>query len=154
MNVVAKWPGATHDAHIFRESEVGQYLDDNRGMSEGFLLGDSAYPCKPYLQTPYLNPVTAPEQRFNTAHKRTRNSIERCFGVLKRRFHCLHGELRMQPERVCKIIVACCVLHNIAIDRREPLNGRPRREPRERMIYQGVEDGRAVRGYVTQTFFS
>ncbi|KAM7285220.1 putative voltage-dependent sodium channel [Ixodes scapularis] len=35
-------------------------------------------------------------------------------GQLKRRFHCLHAELRMQPERCCDITVACCVLHNLA----------------------------------------
>jgi hypothetical protein len=122
-------------------------------MSEGFLLGDSGYPCKPFLLTPYLRPTTRAEIKYNKAHKKTRNSIERCFGVLKRRFHCLHGEIRMRPQRVCKIITACAILHNIAIDRREPELGRPIREQRDRYIYQGDEDGRTVRRNVTNTFF-
>lgn len=154
INVVARWPGATHDSHIFKESEIGQYLsENNNGMREGFLLGDSGYPCRPFLLTPYLRPTTQAERRFNKAQKKTRNSIERCFGVLKRRFHCLHGEIRMRPERVCKIIIACAVLHNIAVDRREPLLGRPRREPPQTYIYQGPHDGRAVRRDITNRFF-
>ncbi|XP_064643104.1 putative nuclease HARBI1 [Lineus longissimus] len=154
INVVARWPGATHDSHIFKESQIGQHLsENNQGMREGYLLGDSGYPCKPFLLTPYLRPTTQAEKRYNTAQKKTRNSIERCFGTLKRRFHCLHGEIRMRPERTCKIIIACCVLNNIAIDRREPLLGRPRREPHERHVYQGPHDGLAVRRFVTERFF-
>ncbi|XP_064642046.1 putative nuclease HARBI1 [Lineus longissimus] len=113
INVVARWPGATHDSHIFKESEIGQHLSENN-MQEGYLLGDSGYPCKPFLLTPYLTPTTRAEKRYNSAQKKTRNSIERCFGVMKRRFHCLHGEIRMRPDRTCKIIIVCCVLHNIA----------------------------------------
>ncbi|KAG8239821.1 hypothetical protein J437_LFUL019404 [Ladona fulva] len=52
-------------------------------MNTGYLLGDSAYPSKSYLLTPVLNPRTPEEQRYNRSHIRTRNTIERCFGVLK-----------------------------------------------------------------------
>lgn len=41
------------------------------------------------------------------------------------RFHCLHGEMRMHPERVCVVIAAAAVLHNICIKKRIPL---PRQE--------------------------
>jgi hypothetical protein len=40
----------------------------------------------------------------------------------KKRFNCLHVEIRMQPERVCKIIMTCAVLHNIAIEMKEPMD--------------------------------
>jgi hypothetical protein len=39
--------------------------------------------------------------------------VERGIGQLKRRFHVLHGEIRLSPEKSCKVIIACCVLHNI-----------------------------------------
>ncbi|XP_044764246.1 putative nuclease HARBI1 isoform X2 [Coccinella septempunctata] len=57
-----------------------------------YLLGDSGYACKPFLFTPVLNPGTEAERRYNQAHIKTRNCIERCFGVLKRRFPCLYFE--------------------------------------------------------------
>lgn len=56
-------------------------------------------------------------QRYNTAHCRTRVLIEQTVGVLKRRFSCLHSELRLSPQRACVAVVACCVLHNIGINR-------------------------------------
>ena len=40
------------------------------------------------------------------------------FGVIKSRFNCLRG-LRVSPERACETVVACVVLHNIAVIRKE-----------------------------------
>lgn len=33
----------------------------------------------------------------------------------------LHSEVRMAPHRVCTIIVACCTLHNLTVNLREPV---------------------------------
>ena len=33
----------------------------------------------------------------------------------KRRFHLLHGEIRMTPQRTCTLVVACAVFHSLAI---------------------------------------
>ena len=37
--------------------------------------------------------------------------MERTFGRLKRRFHLLNSEIRMLPGRVCKLNLACAILH-------------------------------------------
>lgn len=114
-NVIARWPGSVHDSTIFNDSplcaelEVGTY-------GNGFLLGDSGYPCRSYLLTPFANPTTRGEEAYNTAHVATRNVIERCFGILKRRFPCLTYSLRNKLETTVAIIVACCVLHNLALE--------------------------------------
>lgn len=42
-----------------------------------WLIGDSAYPCTSYLLTPLLNPTSHDEHRYNEAHIKTRNVIER-----------------------------------------------------------------------------
>lgn len=47
--------------------------------------------------------------------------MERGIGQLKRRFHVLHGEIRHSPERACRIIMACGILHNICKARNLPL---------------------------------
>ncbi|KAH3727703.1 hypothetical protein DPMN_053646 [Dreissena polymorpha] len=51
----------------------------------------------------------------NCVFKQAPNSIERAFGVWKRTFHVLHGEIRMKPANVSRIIIACAVLHNLRL---------------------------------------
>ncbi|XP_064475621.1 putative nuclease HARBI1 [Ornithodoros turicata] len=96
-------------------------LQVKRGFYElaGFpgCVGDRAYPLQPWLMTPVRSPSTPEEQRFNSAHSRTRVRIEHCFGVLKMRFRCLqrYRTLHFAPDRCCKIINACAVLHNMCL---------------------------------------
>ena len=74
--------------------------------------------------TPVTNPTTVSEIGYNDAHAKTRNIVERCFGVLKSRFRCLDktgGTLLYTPEKVCQIFVASSVLHNFCIDRNIPI---------------------------------
>ena len=66
--------------------------------------------------TPFLDPCCPREHTYNAKHRKTRNVIERCFGILKGRFRILHesgGILQYTPEKVCYITVAAAVLHNI-----------------------------------------
>ena len=84
--MVAKWPGSTHDSHIFRTSHIAHELEGTN-FENGVVLGDSGYACLPYLMTPYPEPETPSQRRFNRAHRVTRSIVERTFGILKRRFH-------------------------------------------------------------------
>ncbi|XP_055997802.1 putative nuclease HARBI1 [Ostrea edulis] len=121
INIVAKWPGSNHDSFIFRESNIGTYFEaHHKGIDvDGLLIGDSGYACSKYLVTPFLRPTTESQMKYNDAHTHTRAVIERSFGWLKRRFMVLHGEIRCKPDRAAKIIVACAVLHNIALERKD-----------------------------------
>ncbi|XP_041420063.1 putative nuclease HARBI1 [Xenopus laevis] len=121
LDVVAKYPGSTHDSFIFRNSHLHQRLQAGEA-GNGWLLGDSGYAVKPWLITPLLNPLTAAEDNFNSSHKATRCIIERTFGILKSRFRCLDktgGFLIYKPEKVCQIIFSCCILHNYALLHKE-----------------------------------
>lgn len=112
-NVVARWQGSAHDSTIFNNSRLrANFKDGTYGNS--LLLGDSAYPSKQYLVTPLLNPQTAAERLYNESHIRTRNIIERLFGVWKRRFPILALGMRYHLHRIMSVIVATAVLHNIA----------------------------------------
>jgi hypothetical protein len=55
-------------------------------MNQAFLLGDEGYGIAPFLMTPYSNPVSEMERRFNAHHARNRVIVENAFGQLKRRF--------------------------------------------------------------------
>ena len=70
LNMVAKWPGSTHDSHIPQTSAIGLSLEGTT-LDDGVLLGDSGYACLPYLMTPYPNPISNPQRRFNRAQKST-----------------------------------------------------------------------------------
>lgn len=154
LNVVARWPGGTHDSFILRNSAVGTRLE-NGAVRDGWLIGkniltnacdlhvetylfisigDRGYPLTRWLMTPLTNPQTPQELRYNEAHAVTRAVIERTNGVLKARWLCLDHRgrtLLYAPEKVCKIIMACCVLHNISIKRGLPIPDVP--HPPERL---------------------
>ncbi|KAM7293721.1 putative nuclease HARBI1 [Ixodes scapularis] len=140
------------NVQIFTESTLSVKLAD--GVYDGLLLGDSGYTCQSWLMTPFLSPSSAAEVRYNTAHTTTRSIVERTIGQLKRRFHCLHAELRMEPSRCCDIIVACCVLHNLA--KRYPCampgTAIPPEVPVEPMAAGRGESNEARRALVDQFF--
>ncbi|XP_052788853.1 putative nuclease HARBI1 [Mya arenaria] len=113
IDIVARWPGSVHDARILRESGLSQLLDNGFGGHEQFhLLGDSGYPSKRWLLTPYLNPQGLAQEAYNS-HKTTRSRVEKAIGQLKRRFGVLHTEITLSPEKACKVVIACAALHNL-----------------------------------------
>ncbi|KAK6029166.1 hypothetical protein OSTOST_04728 [Ostertagia ostertagi] len=89
--VSSKFPGSAHDSRVFKTSELYEQLK-NQELSE---------------------------ERYNRAVCSARARVERAFAVLKRQFHILHGECRYSPDRAAQIVVACCVLRNIAIGQNE-----------------------------------
>lgn len=118
LDIVTRWPGSTHDSLIFSNS-AAKYQCDNGAFGNGIVLGDSGYFLNNYLLTPISNPQTQPEILYNESHIRTRNVIERCFGVWKRRFPVLSIGLRCKIPLAQDIIVATAILHNLARSRNE-----------------------------------
>ncbi|XDV25459.1 hypothetical protein PO909_029375 [Leuciscus waleckii] len=115
-NVVARWPGSTHDSFIVVHSSVGNRLEAG-AVRDGWLLGDSGYPLRRWLLTPFPNPQSAEQMRYNDAHTRARSVVERAIGLLKCRWCCFDvsgGRLLYQPKKVRQIIMACAILHNMA----------------------------------------
>lgn len=153
-NIVAKWPGSSHDSWILRQSGLWNLLENSPNL--GYLLGDAGYPCRPWLITPYTNPSTTSRQRFNNSHKRTRVLIEQCFGRWKRRFGILHSEIRTSPEKACRIITACAMLHNIAILRKYPevdAEGDDIIDDINEDIVQNLNNGNAYRDAIANAHF-
>lgn len=124
INVVAEHPGSTNDAHIWKNCNL-RIKFENGQYDNCLLLGDEGYPQLPYLMTPFGNKIkTKAQKNYERSQKSTRSSIERAFGNLKQRWRCLSksgGVIQSDPIRCCKIIVACCVLHNMCIDLNVPL---------------------------------
>lgn len=76
------------------------------------------------MATPFtLNELTEVQALYNESQTKTRNAVERSYGVIKRRFPVLSTGMKLKLETgiVQKIIVACCILHNIAVDAKDPV---------------------------------
>lgn len=156
-NIVARWPGSTHDARIFDNSSIGcQLSNTNEG---GYLLGDSGYPCRTYLLTPFSNPKDSSERRFNFAHAKTQTTVERLFGVWKRRFPCVAAGLRTKLETSLAVIIATTMFHNFARHHNlpEPTEGSLELSSSEEALHTSSADlgtvhGFAVRRSIAQRF--
>lgn len=180
LNVNAKYPGSVNDTFIWNNSQLKEFMTNINQVDPGsyFLLGDSGYPLRAYLQTPIIHPepeAGSPEARYNKSHRSIRSIIERCNGVLKSRFRCLlkMRTLHYAPEMAAKIVNACVVLHNMCIDNNIPA---PDAEPGDEELDFGMlppindennipptpagrvnpelELGRRVQRNIIQTFFT
>ncbi|XP_049872110.1 putative nuclease HARBI1 isoform X1 [Pectinophora gossypiella] len=114
LDIVARWAGSMHDSRIFQMSSV--YIKYTQGILNGRLVGDNGYPTLPFVLTPIRPaPEDAPSVRYNRAQIKTRNVVERTFGIWKRRFPCLSRGLGNKLSTVSHIIVSCAVLHNLSL---------------------------------------
>ncbi|XP_035453024.2 putative nuclease HARBI1 isoform X1 [Spodoptera frugiperda] len=112
-DLVARWPGSTDDSFIYENSGIKQRL--NSGKLKGVILGDSGYEVSSVLLTPFLSPNSIAQENYNRSLIETRNTVEKCFGVWKKRFPCLQVGMGMKVETVVAVICACATLHNIAL---------------------------------------
>ncbi|XP_062914350.1 putative nuclease HARBI1 [Mobula hypostoma] len=123
LMVNAMYPGSSHDAFILRQSEVPAMFQPPDCL-DGWLLGDKDYPLLPWLLTPVQSPASTAQCNYNQSHRATRSLVKDAIRVLKARFRCLDrsgGALQYSPERVSRFVVVCCMLHNLAIMRGQPL---------------------------------
>lgn len=113
QDIVARWPGSAHDSTVFLNSAIRRKFEIG-AMGDSLLVGDSGYALKKYVMIPFEEPTGVGQNRYNEAQIRTRNPVERSYGVWKRRFPILAKGINLKLESVQSVIVALAVLHNIA----------------------------------------
>lgn len=64
IDLVARWPGATHDQTVFNRSEIKQKFEFGT-FGDSLLVGESGYANTSYLITPYLNTPSPAHQLYN-----------------------------------------------------------------------------------------
>ena len=76
-DIVASWPGATHDSAVLKGSAIKARFE-NGEMGDSMLVGDNGYPILPYLIVPKLHPIAGVETLFKESKIQTRNPVKRC----------------------------------------------------------------------------
>ncbi|KAG6536531.1 hypothetical protein ZIOFF_001589 [Zingiber officinale] len=120
--VLPGWEGSAHDGRVLRDAMI---RSNGLKVPQGcYYLVDSGYCNADGFLAPFqgqryhLNefhghrPHTA-EEYFNMKHSKARNVIERCFGLLKGRWKILASPSFFPIETQVRIILACCLLHNL-----------------------------------------
>nr|XP_029724189.1 protein ALP1-like isoform X1 [Aedes albopictus] len=118
--------GGNSDGGVFAESTFGKRLYSGQlGLPQAaclpgatleiphYLVGDAAFPLKPYLMRPFPGRLLpAIRENFNKRLSRARRIVENAFGILVARWRILRNTLTMEPAQAERIVLACVVLHN------------------------------------------
>ncbi|KAJ7317228.1 hypothetical protein JRQ81_003390 [Phrynocephalus forsythii] len=131
-DVYAGQSGKVHDARIFRGSPIFRAMNQGTFGPEAtmdvggqpvkpVILGDLAYPLLPWLMTPYCGHLDTRKQLFNDTLGRCRAVVGYAFERLRGRWRCLLSRLDVRERYAPRVIVACCILHNICESKGEPL---------------------------------
>ncbi|XP_070977855.1 uncharacterized protein [Oncorhynchus clarkii lewisi] len=159
IDVFAGLPGSMTDVRILRHSPL--YKCALYPPPGCFLLGDGGYPC---LQTPVciITPYSKSDQnpvhvQFNQHHAMALSSIERTFGIMKKRWHMIFLQpLELHPSFIPKVLAVCTVLHNICLrsgDLLEPVkieDGSKVTEALKEWLVSNETSGEALRDSLAQ----
>nr|CAI5836417.1 unnamed protein product [Callosobruchus analis] len=105
--------GRVSDGGVFHNCALYQELENGVLPENHVLVGDNAFPLKEYLLKPFPgNRLTSKQKIFNYRLSRARRIVENGFGILAARFRVFEKPMPYSPEKVVKIVKACCVLHN------------------------------------------
>jgi hypothetical protein len=93
--------------HTSKYTHIGMYY-----------ISDGGYPKMKYLIPPVKwTQVGTKKDIWSENIESTRKDVERCFGILKKRFRCLINPLELQdPSHIERLFNACAVIHNILLD--------------------------------------
>lgn len=122
--------GALRSSGLYRRCEIGEILSGPVQFLHGFplreyIVGDEGYPLLPWLITPYTSDVSGVpsiQDNFNYKHVCARMSVEVAFARLKGAWRILHKTMwRPDLKKLPHLILCCCLLHNIMIDKGDDL---------------------------------
>jgi len=84
-----------------------------------YFLVDGIYPRMAIFVKTHPSPITQMERQFTKRHEHVRKDIERCFGVLVKKFGILKQPFRnWYLDDITQIVECCVIIHNMTIDER------------------------------------
>lgn len=85
-------------------------------MLPNVILGDEAFGLHENMMKPYprnQSLIDKTKAVYNYRHSRARRTSENTFGIMSARFRIFFTPIYANPEKIDKIIIAACILHNI-----------------------------------------
>jgi hypothetical protein len=107
--------GRASDGAVFQNSALYKGFNENtlNVPEDHVVLGDSAFPLKPWLMKPYpRKQATNRETVFNYRLSRARRIVENAFGILSWRFRVFLRSIELKLSTVDDVVLAACSLHN------------------------------------------
>jgi hypothetical protein len=86
------------------------------------IVADDAFAIKPNIMKPYpFRNQPGPNRVFNYRLSRARRVVENAFGHIANRFRILRRPIELCPEKVVKVVMAICALHNFLLARKSQM---------------------------------
>lgn len=109
-------------------------------------ISDEAFALRGDCLKPYNVKMLDDEKRvFNYRLSRARRVVENVFGILASRYGVLQSQIKLQPQHIDTVVLACCALHNFL--RKEspgkytPSDSLDREDPETHKIQDGLRVG-------------
>ena len=121
MYVDVGFPGTAHDSEAFEStsfySALHEYPCPYFPSPNFHIIGDNVYQMDKHVMVPFDDGGTLIPQngRFSAKLRRTRVRIEQSLALLKARFQRLRY-MYAKFDRLKKMVMACCILHNIVMN--------------------------------------
>ncbi|XP_058618261.1 uncharacterized protein LOC131531494 isoform X1 [Onychostoma macrolepis] len=123
--------GRSSDGGVYARSDLGRGMENNTlhvppstslpgaahlGDVPFVMVGDTAFPLKPFLMRPYPGAnLTFKKRIFNYRLSRARMVVENAFGILSARWRIFLNRINLQPKHVDTLVMAACILHNFLL---------------------------------------
>ena len=118
--------GRISDGGVFRNCSLSGALEENSikiphpmplpGKTHPIpfmIVADDAFPMKEYILKPYSQVgLTRAKHIYNYRLSRARRIVENRFGILANRFRICMQPIALAPDKVEKLVLVCCSLHN------------------------------------------
>lgn len=124
--------GRQNDSSIWNSSTIKQAIDgghlnfpaprplqDGRQPCPYVFVSDEGIGMNTHIMRPYpFKQLTNEKRIFNYRLSRARRTVENAFGILSSVWRVFSSTILLSPEKVTKVILTCCVLHNMLRNRK------------------------------------
>lgn len=129
--------GRNCDSGVFKNSNIGksiinkelnlpekrELISESNDYFPYVFVADEAYPLLTNIMRPFPRKHLTMETRvFNYRLSRARRCIECAFGILTKKFRVFENTITLSPNKVQRVVLAACALHNMIRERENLIN--------------------------------